>query len=135
MPPLVTERHHHPDGTVPSPKDAVWVFGSNLAGRHGKGAAQVAYRHFGAIYGQGKGRQGMSFAIPTKGWRLEVLPSEVVQHNIEEFIAYARENPTLTFWITRVGCGLAGFADSFIAPLFAAAPVNCSLPEEWRRYA
>lgn len=110
----------------------IFVFGSNLAGRHGKGAAKTAKEDWGAEYGIGIGRTGDAYAIPTKGYRLEVLPLWVIKRHIDDFIEYANNNPTLEFFVTRVGCGLAGYKDNEIAPLFRNAPSNCKLSKEWR---
>ena len=111
----------------------IFVFGSNLAGRHGKGAALHARKHFGAIYGKGIGRQGQSYAIPTKDINLQTLPLTAVAGYINDFINYAINNPDLKFEVTRVGCGLAGYTDQQIAPLFRSAPSNCKMPEGWRK--
>ncbi len=110
----------------------IFVFGSNLAGRHGKGAALFARQNHGAVYGQGEGPQGNSYAIPTKGEQLQVLPLEVITLYVDEFIAYAGRHPQKTFNVTRIGCGLAGYTDAQIAPMFKGAPINCNLPEGWR---
>lgn len=116
-------------------KEHIFVFGSNLAGRHGKGAALTAKEKHGAIYGQGTGRQGNSYAIPTKDGELNVLPLPAIEFHIQAFIQYAAAHPDLAFGVTPIGCGLAGYTDTFIAPLFAAAPDNCTLPEGWRDIA
>lgn len=110
----------------------IFVFGSNLGGRHGKGAALHAREAHGAIYGQGVGIQGRSYAIPTKGWKLEVLPLRVISTYVRAFVEFAGLNPQMTFNVTRIGCGLAGYEDAQIAPLFCDAPPNCILPEGWR---
>ena len=115
-------------------KNQIFVFGSNLAGRHGKGAALTAYRKYGAIYGQGVGMQGNSFAIPTKDENLNTLPVSKIEKYVNNFIKYATLNPDLTFQVTRIGCGLAGYEDSDIAPLFINAPSNCILPVGWRNF-
>lgn len=112
----------------------IFVFGSNLAGRHGKGAALFARQHHGAQYGVGAGRTGNAYAIPTKDTRMYVLPLPAIAEHVATFIEYARANPELTFEVTRIGCGLAGYADLQIAPLFHAAPSNCHLPPEWADY-
>lgn len=109
----------------------IFVFGSNLAGRHGKGAALFARQNHGAIYGQGVGRQGNSYAIPTKDGRLNVLSLDEISGHVLDFIAYAKENSDLEFNVTRIGCGLAGYKDTQIAPLFSGAPSNCKLPDGW----
>lgn len=110
----------------------IFVFGSNLAGRHGKGAALDAKQKHGAIYGQGIGLQGNSYAIPTKRGDLTILSLDIIEKYIEDFIQFAIDNPELTFNITRIGCGLAGYTDADIGPLFGEAPENCKLPIEWR---
>ena len=109
----------------------IFVFGSNLAGRHGKGAALYARQHKGAIYGQGIGFRGQSYAIPTKDMYLRTLPLNVIGDYVDQFITFAYLHPELTFQVTRIGCGLAGYSDSQIAPLFRNAPNNCILPEGW----
>lgn len=88
--------------------DPVFVFGSNLAGRHGKGAALWARQHRGAIYGQGAGPQGNAYAIPTKDRQLRVLPLDVIRGYVREFLDYAHRQPNLRFELTPIGCGLAG---------------------------
>ena len=107
----------------------VFVFGSNLAGRHGKGAALWARRHRGAIYGQGVGRQGDSYAIPTKDRHLRVLPLDLIHAYVAQFLDYARQRPSVTFELTPIGCGLAGYRPEQIAPMFADAPSNVQLPD------
>ena len=129
----------HRDGSLPQ-SDAIWVFGSNLAGRHGLGAALVARERFAAVPGVGAGRTGRAYAIPTKdgrgGQRLTdpaaTLPLQEARENIRAFIAYAKAHPELSFFVTRIGCGHAAFADAQIAPLFHDAPNNCSFADEWR---
>ena len=106
----------------------IFVFGSNLRGMHGGGAAYIAYRKFGAIMGQGVGLQGQSYAIPTMQGGVETIKPYV-----DEFIAFAKEHPTLTFLVTRIGCGIAGFTDDEISPLFEKAHdvENIVLPPGW----
>jgi hypothetical protein len=106
----------------------IFVFGSNLAGRHGKGAALTARQQHGAIYGQGFGIQGHSYAIPTKDEQLRVLPLDRIDEYIRHFITDAVAHPELHFNITRIGCGLAGYNwDRDIRPLFPITmPTNCT---------
>ena len=106
----------------------IFVFGSNLAGMHGGGAAYVAYRKFGAIMGQGVGLQGQSYGIPTMQGGVETI-----RPYVDEFIAFARQHPELTFLVTRIGCGIAGFKNEEISPLFAKAHDvdNIVLPKGW----
>jgi hypothetical protein len=112
----------------------IFVFGSNEAGRHGAGAALQAVRQHGAEYGQGFGPAGESFAIPTKDWRVETLPVPVIKQYVDRFIVYARFNPSSTFKITQLGCGLAGLRAEIIAPMFKYAPDNCLFDEAWEEY-
>ena len=112
----------------------IFVFGSNLAGRHGKGAALFAAKHHGAVYGQGVGLQGRSYAIPTKDRQIQTLPLTAIHQYVTEFLAFAQRHPQLTFNVTRIGCGLAGYTDHQIAPMFKDAPTNCNLPEGWRNH-
>lgn len=109
----------------------VFVFGANLSGRHGKGAAKDAVLHHGAVYGRGEGIQGQSYAIPTKDRNLMPLPLFEIREHVERFKRFAEINPEMTFNVTRVGTGYAGFADADIAPLFANAPPNVILPVAW----
>lgn len=109
----------------------IFVFGSNVSGRHGKGAALFAKTNYGAINGKGWGLQGESFAIPTKDTQLKPLPLKSIAVYVGEFIDYAKAHPDMEFEITRIGCGLAGYVDEQIAPMFKDAPANCILPKEW----
>ena len=143
---------YHKNGTEPpnelQPDNSpvwVFVFGSNLAGRHGAGAALCAYNHYGARTGIGYGREGRSFAIPTKDERIDTLPLvspekhqiPCIKGYVNLFKAYAKhrgENAHEKFWVTAIGCGLAGYDHADIAPLFNGAPTNCSFPEQWQAY-
>lgn len=109
----------------------IFVFGSNKAGRHGAGAAKFALDNRGAIYGNGFGLQGNSYAIPTKDAHLRTLPLSVIKQYVKEFLIFAENNPQLEFEVTRIGCGLAGYTDEDISPMFKDAPKNCFLPEGW----
>lgn len=109
----------------------IFVFGSNLGGRHGKGAALYAKQHCGADYGVGHGRTGSAYAIPTKDARLRTLPLLAIAEYVAIFVRYAANHPELTFNVTRVGCGLAGYTDAQMAPLFAECTLNCKFAEEW----
>lgn len=103
----------------------IFVFGSNLEGAHGGGAALLAYRKWGAIWGQGTGLQGQTYGIPTMHGG-----SEDIRPYVDEFIRFAITHPELTFLVTEIGCGIAGFEPKDIAPLFEKAiPVsNIHLP-------
>lgn len=110
----------------------IFVFGSNLAGRHGAGAAKFAAQHCGAQYGNGFGLQGQSFAIPTKNQAIQTLPLHDINGFVNQFLHFTRQNPEKLFYITRIGCGLAGYQDVHIAPMFTDAPQNCILPDLWK---
>lgn len=109
----------------------IFVFGSNLAGRHGAGAALYARKHHGAVYGCGQGRTGNSYAIPTKDAQLKTLPLSRIQHYVGMFLEYAALNPHVRFKVTAIGTGLAGYSHAEIGPMFFDAPRNCALPQEW----
>ena len=109
----------------------VFVFGANLAGRHGKGAALTARQEHGAVYGQGEGLQGNSYAIPTKGWKMEVLSLVEIEGYVQTFLNVARSMPERVFNVTRIGCGLAGYSDEQIMPMFINASENVVLPKAW----
>ena len=106
----------------------IFVFGSNLSGMHGGGAALLAYRKFGAIMGQGVGLQGQSYGIPTMQGGVETI-----RPYVDEFIEFAKQHSELTFLVTRIGCGIAGFTNEEISPLFKNAHnvENIVLPEGW----
>ncbi len=106
----------------------IFVFGSNLEGAHGGGAALLAFRKWGAIWGQGTGLQGQTYGIPTMHGGVEEI-----RPYVDEFIRFAKEHPGLTFLVTEIGCGIAGFRPEEIAPLFRdAVPVeNIHLPERF----
>ena len=108
--------------------DEIFVFGSNLAGMHGGGAAYLAFRKFGAVMGCGVGLRGQSYAIPTMQGGVET-----VKPYVDEFISFAKSRPDLFFYVTRIGCGIAGFRDKDIAPLFkdAAGVENICLPKSF----
>ncbi|OYV75010.1 MAG: hypothetical protein B7Z66_14450 [Chromatiales bacterium 21-64-14] len=105
-------------------RPAVFVFGSNLAGRHGAGAARYAAAVFGAAAGVGSGPTGQSYAIPTKDERLKTLPLERIAPEVRAFYRYAEGHPDADFLVTPIGCGLAGYRKEWIAPLFATPPRN-----------
>ena len=117
-----------PDWITELKPDEVFVFGSNLYGAHGGGAAWVAYRQFGAVMGQGVGLQGQSYAIPTMQGSVETIKPYV-----DDFIKFAKLHPELFFYVTKIGCGIAGFRNEEIAQLFAEAVNvnNICLPKEF----
>ena len=111
----------------------IFVFGSNTVGRHGAGAAFTAWKYYGAIMGQGVGLQGHSYAIPTKDKNLYMLPIGEIKKYVTQFLQFAAdtEKDGLAFFVTRIGCGLAGYKDQQIAPLFKGATANVELPHGW----
>lgn len=117
-----------PENITHLDEDEIFVFGSNLAGNHAGGAARIAREKFGAIMGQGVGLQGQSYAIPTMQGGVDTIKPYV-----EQFIRFAQENKENTFYVTRIGCGIAGFKDEAIAPLFenALELFNVCLPKSF----
>ena len=106
-------REYTPERISELKENEIFVFGSNLAGSHGGGAARLAYNRFGAIWGQGVGLQGQSYAIPTMQGGVETI-----EPYVEQFIEFAFRHRELKFLVTRIGCGIAGFSAYEIAPLF-----------------
>lgn len=121
-------RRYTPERISSLAENEIFVFGSNLAGYHGGGAARIARENFGAVWGQGVGLQGQSYAIPTMQGGVETIKPYV-----DEFIDFARTHAQYTFLVTRIACGIAGFRPSEIAPLFADAidVENVILPEDF----
>lgn len=113
----------------------IFVFGSNLSGKHGKGAALYAYTNKGAIYGIGNGPMGQSYAIPTKDEYLKPLALHRINIYVQMFLEYARMHSELEFQVTPIGCGLAGYTPEQIAPMFVNVPSNCELPKEFTIYS
>ncbi|MEV7758448.1 hypothetical protein AB0O16_15010 [Microbacterium sp. NPDC089180] len=105
----------------------VFVFGSNAAGAHGGGAARFALDRFGAVWGQGEGLQGRSYAIDT------MSGPTVFEEQARRFVAFAAEHPELRFLLTEVGCGIAGYRPEQVAPFFTGAGRNVELPASFRR--
>lgn len=106
-------------------ENEVFVFGSNHGGLHGGGAARTAVEKFGAVWGQGEGLQGQSYAIPTMGsLHLTAIAAST-------FLQFARQHPELKFYLTPIGCGIAGRTPAEIAPLFTGAPTNVILPRQF----
>ena len=111
-----------------------FVFGSNLAGIHGAGAARYAVLHHGAIMGQGTGFQGDSYGIPTKDHHIRTLPLESIAFDVLWFLKYAKLHPETIFHVTQIGCGLAGLEPKDIAPMFHDAPANCQFSSAWEQW-
>jgi hypothetical protein len=132
----MTHLHTATDGRV-------FVFGSNRLGIHGAGAARYARDQLGAVTGVGEGRTGRAYALPTCSAPGVPLTIDEIKAHVDQFLSYAytiEEEDVLAigrvsvrFFVSTVGCGLAGFREETIAPLFATAPSNCDLPPRWRR--
>ncbi len=122
------EKRTTPEHITSLQPNEIFVFGSNLRGLHGGGAAYVAYRHFGAVMGKGVGLQGQSYAIPTMQGGIDTI-----RPYVDEFIEFAMQHQNMTFLVTRIGCGIAGFTDEKISPLFESAHDvdNIFLPISW----
>ena len=129
-------RAYHTDGTLPK-RGEILVFGSNTAGVHGAGAAKVAYHLFGAQMGHAEGLLGQSYGIPTRVYRgrtsLATLDLSDIVENIKRFCNFTHEHSELSWWVTGVACGYAGYNASQIAPHFKMA-INCSFPLNWREH-
>lgn len=109
----------------------IFVFGSNLAGVHGAGAAKLAMK-FGATYSRGIGFSGQTYALPTKDAKIQTLPLSEINKYVNDFLIIAGQHPEKRFLLTRVGCGLAGYFDEEIAPMFVGYPPNVIIPENWK---
>jgi hypothetical protein len=111
----------------------IFVFGSNLAGRHGAGAARYAFKNYGAEMGVGVGLTGNSYAIPTKDYVLKTLSLNAIEQHIEDFVNFAWDNPQYKFLLTPIGCGLAGYRRDQIKPLIEKyhPPHNVIYTKEW----
>lgn len=123
-----------PDNITELAENEIFVFGSNLAGRHGRGAALQAYKSFGAVYGVGEGLTGRCYAFPTLDHSLKQLHEAEIVSSCLRFIRTAEMNPNLLFLLTKVGCGLAGFSESFMQSAFQRCgemPPNVVKPEGW----
>ena len=113
----------------------ILVFGSNLKGIHGAGAAAYAYSKFGAVWGQGEGLQGESYALPTCSEPGVPLDLKAIEHYVDQFLGFASDNPQLQFQVTAVGCGIAGYKPQQIALLFfkKSLPDNVWTPAQFYR--
>lgn len=111
----------------------IFVFGSNLAGRHGKGAALYALKHKGAKHGQGEGLQGQSYALPTKDAKIRTRSLAAIERSVEVFVKHAAEHLDNIYLVTPVGCGLAGYRKKDIAPLFIKQQLteNIVFSKDW----
>lgn len=121
----MSEQRHTPERITELGPGEVFVFGSNARGAHGAGSARTALERFGAVPGQGHGLQGRSYAVDT------MSGFAVLERESAVFLDFARDHPELTFWLTRVGTGIAGHDEDRVAALFAEAPPNVVRPRGW----
>lgn len=115
----------------PVPEGAIFVFGSNLDGRHGGGAAAMAHRDYDAKWGVGVGMTGQSYALPTLDGSFNQLELTDIGSYVDIFKQFAKNHPDKTFYVTKIGCGIAGFKEDEIRPMFKGSPANCILPYGW----
>lgn len=125
-----------PETIVTLEPNQIFVFGSNEGGFHGAGAAALAYKKFGAIWGQGDGLQGQCYGISTKDRKIRTLPLHKIQVKIARFLRVAAQHPDKEFLVTKIGCGLAGYTEKEIGSLFKGEtiPSNVLLPEAFHKY-
>lgn len=112
----------------------VFVYGSNTLGHHGAGAAKLAMTNFGAVYGNGYGRDGQAYGIPTKDDKIETMSLGAIAEEVKRFLRYAASHQKEEFLVTKIGCGLAGLREEHIALMFNGASDNVVLPEGWKDY-
>ena len=115
-------------------EDTVFVFGSNMAGTHQGGAAKIALQHFGATKGVGRGWAGQSYAIPTMNEHLQQMPLSQIEHYVDDFKIYTKHHPKIKYFLTSVGCGVAGYTVEEIAPMFKGISNNVIFPASFRPF-
>lgn len=126
---------YHDESIVKSlPENTIFVFGSNMAGHHAGGAAKTALQHFGAMKGVGRGWSGQSYAIPTMNEHLQQMPLSQIQHYIDDFKIYTKNHPKNKYFLTSVGCGIAGYKVEEIAPMFKGISHNVIFPQSFRPF-
>ena len=127
--------HYHDESIVKNlAEDTIFVFGSNMAGQHAGGAARTALEHFGAMNGIGRGWAGQSFAIPTMNEHLQQMPLSQIQHYVDDFKIYTKNHPKTKYFITSIGCGVAGYKVEEIAPMFKGISSNVIFPISFRPF-
>ena len=127
--------HYHDESIIKSlAEDTTFVFGSNLAGTHAGGAAKIALQHFGAIKGVGRGWAGQSYAIPTMNEHLQQMPLSQIESYIDDFKIYTKNHPKMKYFITAVGCGVAGYKVEEIAPMFKGISHNVTFSISFRPF-
>lgn len=121
------------NGDAPS-FDEIFVFGSNMRGVHGAGAALTAKQRYSAQQGVGEGLTGRAYALPTKDINIQTLSLPFIRMHVGAFKTFAMLNKDKKFFVTRVGCGLAGYSDKDIAGFFVGSPTNCRFDIQWKPY-
>jgi hypothetical protein len=130
----MTYQYHDESIITTLPPDTVFVFGSNMAGKHHGGAAAIAVSHFGALLGVGRGWSGQSFAIPTMNEHLQQMPLSQIQHYVDDFKLYTKNHPKTKYFLTAIGCGIAGYTTEEIAPMFKGISRNVIFPASFRPF-
>jgi hypothetical protein len=126
---------YHDESIVKSlPENTIFVFGSNMAGHHAGGAAKTAQQYFGAMAGVGRGWSGQSYAIPTMNEHLQQMPLSQIQHYVDDFKTYTKNHPKNKYFLTSVGCGIAGYKVEEIAPMFKGISHNVIFPQSFRAF-
>lgn len=130
----MTYQYHDENIIKALDSNTIFVFGSNMGGQHLAGAAKTALEHFGALTGVGRGWSGQSYAIPTMNEHLQQMPLSQIQHYIDDFKIYTKNHPKMTYFITSIGCGIAGYKVEEIAPMFNGISQNVILPQSFRPF-
>lgn len=131
---FMTYQYHDESIVKTLAEDTIFVFGSNMAGTHQGGAAKIALQHFGAVKGAGRGWAGQSYAIPTMNEHLQQMPLSQIEHYIDDFKIYTKNHPKNKYFITSVGCGVAGYKVEEIAPMFKGISKNVIFPASFRPF-
>lgn len=130
----MTYQYHNESIVKQLPENTIFVFGSNMAGHHAGGAAKTALEHFGAMKGVGRGWAGQSYAIPTMNEHLQQMPLSQIQHYIDDFKIYTKNHRRNQYFITSIGCGVAGYKVEEIAPMFKGISHNVIFPQSFRPF-
>lgn len=124
---------YHVDGAPPA-HDEIFVFGSNMGGKHAGGAARFAHDKLGAVWGVARGFTGRTYALPTMTENFEPFSLTDIRSEVNKFKAVARSHPDKKFFVTRIACVIAGYSDEDIAPMFWGSPINCNFAERWKQH-
>lgn len=127
-------QYHDESMVTTLPENTIFVFGSNLAGLHQGGAAKTALKYFGAFWGSGRGWSGQSYAIPTMNEHAQSLPLSQIKHYVDDFKIYTANHPKNMYFVTPIGCGIAGYQIAEIAPLFSGISNNVIFPQSFQAF-